>query len=333
MRSRVRNGIILGLLALALLPACRKPLAAKPAEAAQPGAIHKSWPRGPVTLFLDVSRSELTIADRVTLTLALDAPEGMEVELPAFGEKLDQFAIVGYRTPTPQLQAGGKMRHQKVYDLEPFLSGEYRLQPMTVKFKEKTETDWHEVATEELTLKVASVIPEGGKLELHDIAGPMLSPRPIPWVWLGVGGGAVLALGLLTGLLLWLRRRKNGPAAEPPIDPAELAYDALRILVAEELVGKGEIKQFYLGLSGILRHYIENRFHLNAPEHTTEEFLRDLRDVAVLAESHKALLRQFLQHCDLVKFAEHQPQPADIQATFDTCKRFIEETREVAHAV
>jgi hypothetical protein len=48
-----------------------------------------------------------------------------------------------------------------------------------------------------------------------------------------------------------------------------------------------------------------------------------------LAREHQLLLAQFLRHCDLVKFAELQPTEAEIQETFDACKAFILETREV----
>ena len=60
---------------------------------------------------------------------------------------------------------------------------------------------------------------------------------------------------------------------------------------------------------------------------STEEFLADLRDTDILIQSHKDLLREFLQHCDLVKFAEHVPDTAEIQQAFDACKRFILETQ------
>ena len=69
---------------------------------------------------------------------------------------------------------------------------------------------------------------------------------------------------------------------------------------------------------------------MRAPELTTEEFLEDLRDSDVLVQSHKDLLKEFLQHCDLVKFAEHMPATSEIQQAFDACKRFILETQALA---
>ncbi|NIP95469.1 MAG: hypothetical protein GWO24_19305 [Akkermansiaceae bacterium] len=100
--------------------------------------------------------------------------------------------------------------------------------------------------------------------------------------------------------------------------------------MAEDLPGKGEMKPFYQRISDILRHYIENRFGLHAPERTTEEFLGELGSGQALDPAHKPLLGKFLSHCDLVKFAEYQPSRDDIQSTFDSCKDFILETKDTA---
>ena len=75
----------------------------------------------------------------------------------------------------------------------------------------------------------------------------------------------------------------------------------------------------------ILRRFLENRYGLHAPEQTTEEFLADLRARDTLDAGRKALLGEFLQHCDLIKFANQTPTNDQIQRTFDTCKRFIVE--------
>ncbi|MHC4520670.1 MAG: hypothetical protein ACYTAS_18930, partial [Planctomycetota bacterium] len=113
----------------------------------------------------------------------------------------------------------------------------------------------------------------------------------------------------------------------------EIAYARLRILVAEDLVEAGRIKEFYERISGILRHYIEDRFDLHAPERTTEEFLSELQRTDVLAVSDKEVLAEFLTHCDLVKFARHAPTTEQIQRTFDLVKDFIERTKSELHQV
>ncbi len=39
------------------------------------------------------------------------------------------------------------------------------------------------------------------------------------------------------------------------------------------------------------------------------------------------MLGEFLTHCDLVKFAKHEPTTEQVQQTFDLVKDFIEKTR------
>jgi hypothetical protein len=77
----------------------------------------------------------------------------------------------------------------------------------------------------------------------------------------------------------------------------------------------------------ILRRYVERRFGLRAPERTTEEFLGELRETSVLDDGLKKLLRAFLQHADLVKFAQLRPLGDEIEGTLSSCRDFILATR------
>ncbi|MEJ2702256.1 MAG: hypothetical protein P8Z79_07420, partial [Sedimentisphaerales bacterium] len=143
------------------------------------------------------------------------------------------------------------------------------------------------------------------------------------WVWVL----AVVALAGGAGTWLYLRRKRVEKLVRLFKPAHELAYERLRALVKEDLVGAGRIKEFYERISNILRHYIEHRFSLRAPERTTEEFLAELARTDVLAASDKERLGEFLEHCDLVKFAKHQPTTEQIQKTFDLVKDFIEKTK------
>lgn len=343
--TAARTSCLLFLGALLLASCTREGQQTTAAVAAGEGegeGIEKTFERGPVTVTMMVDRKEITIADRLNLTLRVDAEEEYSTELPRFGEKLEQFGIVDYETSQPTLVDDGKVRIERSYVLEPFLSGEYKVPSMTVRFWKEGEGDEpkvHELETEELSVTVSSLLPETlAELAIEDIVPPMEMPAPpmqAAWPWLS-GGGAVLCL---LGFVVWRARRKRLSAQAPPPLPAdEIAYRELEALIAEDLVGKGEIKLFYTRVSDILRRYIENRFGLHAPERTTEEFLYELRACApfgVAAELEvrlKAMLKEFLTHCDLVKFAEHRPPKDDIQRTFDCCRSFIAETREGAAA-
>jgi hypothetical protein len=203
---------------------------------------------------------------------------------------------------------------------------------MTVEFwrKEGQETDAHRIETPELTITVKSLLPEDfNELNIHDIKPPV--PFPVSYsIWFWILSGAVIIIFAVFGITLFImkKKREKEEFTEQKIPAHILAYSELQGLVEERLVDKGEIKLFYQRISGIVRHYIENRFGLHAPEQTTEEFLSGLEIAENFPDKYKPLLKNFLKHCDLVKFAEHKPEKEDIQNTFDSCKAFIEGTAE-----
>jgi len=327
--------LLLGALSLLALASCRKEQAADAEAAAEDPGAAKEFRRGPITVRLKTDRREMTIAERLELTLEAEIEEEYEVELPRFGEKLQQFGIVDYHTPQPKLVGDGKVVVSKSYVLEPFLSGDYKIPPMKLHFWKKGEEkeQKHEIETEELTVKVKSLLPETvANLKIADIEDPVELPRPPQrWIWWAAAGGLLLVAAVAAFLWFDSRRRPAG-ASVPTIAAHELAYRQLKQLVAEDLVAKGRVKLFYERISDILRHYIENRFGLHAPERTTEEFLAELTAAdgpqagRTLEPRHKQLLAAFLTHCDLVKFAKHEPDKLEIQKTFDGCKGFIAET-------
>ena len=62
-----------------------------------------------------------------------------------------------------------------------------------------------------------------------------------------------------------------------------------------DLIAKGLVREYYYRITNILRHYIEDRFGLLAPERTTEEFLTEMAHTNQLDAAHKILIREFLE--------------------------------------
>ena len=111
------------------------------------------------------------------------------------------------------------------------------------------------------------------------------------------GRGAALA-GLLYAAWRWNRRRALGAA----LLPYEIAL--ARLEEARALMQPENAREFSIAVSEIVRQYIEERFQVWAARRTTEEFLHDLLEPSdALLASHRALLEDFLRHCDLAKFA------------------------------
>ena len=313
-------------------------------RSAGPTPIEKTYETDNAVVHARVNRSELTVADRLDLVLEASATEDHHIEFPSPDEKLGGFLVVETRRGSPKLLEDGRVAENRTYVLEPFLPGDYTVPAMLVRFHRKADdasTDSKiTIETEPISIRVTSVLPAADPSasgddaltkaapDIKEASGPVDLPGWPQWVY-WVAGGAIVAL-LIGAIYFWRRRRVDGQTAVSPPLAHETASRALEQLLADRLVEAGDCKLFYLRLSNILRHYIEDRFALRAPESTTEEFLLDLRKDHRLDGGQRNLLRQFLEHCDLVKFAELEPASADIKRTVTTCRGFIDETKQQA---
>jgi hypothetical protein len=113
----------------------------------------------------------------------------------------------------------------------------------------------------------------------------------------------------------------------------ELAMQRLAALMFRRLVEAGRFKEFYDEASLILRCYIEDRFGLHAPERTTEEFLEETRSSSALMDDDVRVLRKFLSHCDMVKFAAVIPSTPEAEGIAATAREFIDRTKNAERVV
>jgi hypothetical protein len=290
--------------------------------------IDKDYERGPLTVHVRVDKAKMTIAETVTLELEAAIEPGYEVRMPKVDKVLESFGIVDWDNLGDRLDPNNCVVSTYQYRLEPFLSGTYPIPAFTFEFYDvnNPEDNKYELTTEPIDIEVTSLLGEQrAELKIEDIEGVIEMPRPKSFAWVWVLGIVIVAAA--AGLWLYLRLKRVKELVRIFKPAHELAYERLRALVNEDLVGAGKIKEFYERISDILRHYIEHRFSLRAPERTTEEFLAELASTEVLPAAEKQRLGEFLQHCDLVKFAKHNPTTQQIQETFDLVKDFIEKTK------
>ncbi|MEI7999075.1 MAG: hypothetical protein WCH62_06175 [Candidatus Omnitrophota bacterium] len=165
--------------------------------------------------------------------------------------------------------------------------------------------------------------------EIKDIKPPIDLPNPLFWFWIALA--VIFILAVLTWLFLWWKKRSHKQKKiDVPVIPAWVsAYQRLESLCKEKLIEAGDFKSFYIELSDIARHYLEERFLLRAPEMTTEEFLEKLKTSPALNSDQQNTLKEFLFICDMVKFAKHQPTAYDAQKSFDLVKQLIDQTHGI----
>jgi hypothetical protein len=114
-----------------------------------------------------------------------------------------------------------------------------------------------------------------------------------------------------------------------PVTPPVPAHVRAKRMLERALAFIVEPKQFCTLVSDTIRTYLEERFDFHAPERTTEEFLHELQATNLLTAEQKEKLGEFLQQCDLVKFAKYEPGENELLELHSSALRLVEETEPV----
>ena len=317
-----RAGLAVGVTVLVLgLAGC----SGEPSGTSPEPMVHRVEGHGGAVV-MTVTPSRPTVADQIRLTLMVEVDEGVEVGFPDFDGTVGDFTLVSAGAAETTLLESGRVRATRTSVIEPFLAGTYDLPAAMVVLTRPEGNESQSLETPQVSLEVSSIVGDDEAAALRGIAPPEDPP-----VWKGRVGYALLIGGVLlaaaTMAIFWMRRRRE-PTVEPTPSAHLLAYRQLDRIQAAGYLQRGQISQFYLEVSGVLRQYIERRFTLHAPEQTTEEFLEARSTTQVFSPGQHTMLRKFLTHCDMVKFARHAPERAQIDETFSSCRAFIDVTKQ-----
>jgi hypothetical protein len=279
-----------------------------------------------VTAIASVDRTTVAIGDTITYSVRVSSPKETVIEFPNFAGDLGGFVIKDFGEKTKESFWRDTKTITKWFLLDTYVSGSYEIPQMLIRYKKDGDDLDEECLTDAIEVTVESVLAmDDGRSEIYEIKEPIMYPSKLwLYVWIAIG---ILFLGGGAFLVYALSRKKNNEPIIPPKPAHDIAYAALRELKLKKYIDQGFIKDFYCELSLIIRHYIENRFDIRAPEMTTEEFLETVRASSTLTNAQKELLRNFLEQSDMVKFAKYGPLPEEIQKSFEAAHHFVDQTR------
>ncbi len=279
---------------------------------------------------VNVDKNEVTIGDKIKFGIHVKYKDNVTIQFPEFSQQLGVFAIKETcDIEGPRREKGGYSVVERNYVLNSYEIGRQTIPSIKIKYKGNQTKG--EVTTNEVVVNIKGVLKEGEtSSDIKDIRPPLDVPtnfkRLVTWIFIGIG---VL---LVSGVAYWLinKRKINQKRQDWQFikrTPHEVACELLERLLKDDLVSKGLVKEYYYRITNILRHYIEDRFGLLAPERTTDEFLIEMAHTNRLDDVHKELVREFLERCDMVKYAKYGPSALEIKETYDAARHFVDETK------
>lgn len=288
---------------------------------------------GPVKATVRTDATSPRFGDRFQIVLEIVHGPRVRLEPVEFTDRIGHFRRVGRRDP-PRTESGPVVYGLRV---EPERTGTNigTLPPVVFEILEGEGAGTvHALRVPTFEMEVAG-LTEDEKPSLADVGDP-LPPVPLParergmlTLWVALAGGAVLLV--LTGFVWWQRRRRT-TWTPPPIDPRAEARRALEELIAKRLVEIGAFGIFYVELTGIVRLFIERTTGVQAPDQTTEEFLREVEGHEAFPADRRHALARFLEAADLVKYAAQVPGRVEIDEAVDAAYTFCGLKTEQAEA-
>jgi hypothetical protein len=275
-----------------------------------------------------LDRDVVSIGDPIRYTLSVVTPPTAGVIFPDYSSGLIGDFEIGATGEETREEEGGKV-WEKWYLLQGFETGESSLPTasVTVRYPDGKE---EKLESPPLGITVESLLdPAATEPDIRGIKPPVGLLVSYRWVLYLIGGILVLAAVVLLLIKKVFRRKEKSVPPPPPRPPHEIAYEQLSRIKKENLPGRGLIKEYYTGISDVVRRYLENRFGLRAPERTTEEFLHDMATTDFLTIPQQDLVGMFLGECDLVKFARYGPTESEINGVYDAAVTLVDETKDI----
>ncbi len=153
--------------------------------------------------------------------------------------------------------------------------------------------------------------------EFHDISPPVDYSLIPTWVVFAVAFLTLATLGLIAWLIIrWMRRPKPEKSAR------ERALELLQGARAE--INALSPYEFSIRVSDILRRYVVEQYRLPVTRQTSVEFLEMIANSPTFSEDDRSLLGDFLNRCDLIKFARYEATTADSELLLEEATRFVQ---------
>ncbi len=292
-----------------------------------------AWGQRPVVT-ARVEPDSIFIGDRFDYVIDVEKDLVQVVEFPVFQSDGKEHLTLVEDAPVDTLARDGRrLTLRKRYRLAAFEEGRYDLGRAEVLYADKNIVDTLRSTGDSLRLEVGTFLIDSASQSIFDIKGQ----KTLPFRFAEIRGYlirtlvALLLLGAAVyGLVRWLQARGKRlgdlfrPA--PPRPPHVVAIQALEALHHQKLWQNNKHKQYYSGLTDILRTYISGRWEIGAMEMTTDEIVTAMRGIE-LPDKAALDLVAILRNGDLVKFAKDTPDAEQNEADYLKTYYFVEETK------
>lgn len=221
-------------------------------------------------------------------------------------DSFGHFVIVS-KNKIDSTTANGKIMLSQELTLTSFDSGRNTIPSLALIAEPLNADSSYTLLTDTLPVNV-SFSPLDSVKTFHDIKGIIEVKKEVPWwVWLLIGLGVVIIIFLIIFLVKVFRRReKVAEIYDAKLSPFDEAMKSLKDLGSENLLQRGEVKDFHIRLTEIFKRYITRKTNSYKLHLTSDEILMELSSYG-LEKERLSTFANCLRMSSAVKFAKYVP--------------------------
>ncbi|MBT7888045.1 MAG: hypothetical protein HN580_03420 [Deltaproteobacteria bacterium] len=315
---------------------CEIPQGEESKQSADPQRLEKRFRLGgaPLEVIVGLSSETIELTDFLTVTVRVEHSEAVQLEPPYLSEAV-YAPLLLIRNPQEDLfwaEKQNRIIKTWVYRFEPVKSGEFKLRPFQVFFRLASERKpqmekWpvYKIETSEIRYRVTSVEIDD-QSDIRDVKGPIQPEYDYLPLFVATAGIGFLLFSFWLGFRIRSHFQNETLPAVEAVDYLRESLRRLKKLEEKDYISQQQYDRLHVELSAVLRYFVENHFGLKAREQTTEEFIQEIQYSLHFSTEQQAILQQFLELADLVKFATYDPGSEVSREAMKTVRYFIEST-------
>ncbi len=261
-----------------------------------------------------IDKQEIIIGEQANIKLNVKADNNLNIIWPNLTDTTFQKLEIVNLSKIDTIKQGDSNIYNQTITITSFDSGYYAIPAFNFKLK-----DGKTFSTKPSLVEVNSIA-----IDTTNTIKPIINPfkqkitfnEIISIAWKVLLGLCVLFL-VIFGIIKLIKNKKkkeNKPKEEVKkqeikevIPPNVKALDSLKKLKLINSADKDEVKEYYLGVTDILRLYISEVYNINAVEMTTYDIFEILKDNHLFAKEAYSIGYSIFELSDLVKFAKYFP--------------------------
>lgn len=239
-------------------------------------------------------------------------------------DSFNHFEVV-IRGKIDTIEKNGMTTYRQTLLLTSFDSGINVLPSLPVSFGSLATDSTLNLLTDSIPINVA-FSPLDSTKTFHDIKTIIEVKEEIPWLL--IAGGIALLILLIVGVIYLIRylrkKKKEQPLFNSKLSPYEEAMQSIEQLQKDQLLLKGEVKQFHIRSMDIFKRYLSRKMQKNMLTLTSSDILLLLNET-LLSRGDTSLIAGSLRMADAVKFAKFYPHKEESEASLINTKKVIEQ--------